>query len=164
MLCSLLVKAVFLFVEVSFCETGAIYCGISCSHEYLACGCGGLLCHSCIVGSHPHKARKCSRTGCQSSPAVLLEAFWIFFSFVIDYSFPPFFHVQLSRPWDTLKQTLGSSHVTEVCNIIARCLNKTCSNSIDNPRSSITRCYGIQVYTLTLYPEAVLWLHASRCG
>lgn len=47
---SLLVIAVFLFVEVSFCKTGAIYCGISCNHEYLVCGCGGLLCHSCNVG------------------------------------------------------------------------------------------------------------------
>lgn len=129
-LCSLLFKAVFLFVEVSFCQTSGIYCGISCSREYFVSGCGGLLCHPCIIGLHPHEARKVSHTGCQRSPAVLLEAFWTFFlSFVIDYSLPPFFHVQLFPLWDTLKQT-HSSRLLLACIIIARCLNKTCSNSI----------------------------------
>lgn len=167
-------RAVFPFVQnFIMCCWSSSHCGISCClHEYLVSGCGVLLCHWCITGLHPHRARKFPCTGSQRSPAALGEAFLdISLSFVTDYSFFPLFSKCNLLPWGQLKQTVGSkcaseniSHLIEDCFITARCLNKTCRYSIDNPRGGITGCWGTWVYTLRLYPEAVRGPRTPRWG
>lgn len=98
--------------------------------------------------------------------------FWTSLSLLLQITpFFPLFSKCNLLPWGQLKQTVGSkcaseniSHLIEDCFITARCLNKTCRYSIDNPRGGITGCWGTWVYTLRLYPEAVRGPRAPRWG
>lgn len=105
-LCCLL-KLFYLFV-------GASSCGISCSHIWHVVVVVCCVIHTSLANTHsrPENVPVQDVIAHQLYFWKLLGYFSLFF---LHYPFLPFFHVQLSRPWDTLKQTLGFSHLTDIC-------------------------------------------------
>lgn len=84
-LCSLIFPAVSLVGEVSLCAVCLFPIVVTLVVLlHLVRGCGGLLFHWCITILHPHKARKFPRTGSRSFPAACEEAFWTYFSLLLD--------------------------------------------------------------------------------